>query len=228
MTGSSRCRAVLIDLDGTLVDTLSEMTAAANAMLSDAGLAAVSPAVVAGAVGEGAANLVERLVGADRADRCLSVYLGHYRSLNGTTATLYPNVVEGLAAMRTLHLSIACVTNKPRELVGPLLAHLGIATYFDVVIGGGDTSDRKPEPGPLIAACRLLGVAPEASVMIGDSINDALAANAAGAVSLTVPYGYPGSAGDEGRADVLLARGITQAVVADLVDAARWIAASGA
>lgn len=216
--------AVLIDLDGTLVDTLGEIAAAANAMLADAGRPAVAPGSVADAVGEGAATLVERLLGPGSAERWLPVYLAHYRRINATTATLYPHVVEGLAAMRSAGLKVACVTNKPRELVGPLLAHHDIAAAFDATIGGGDTADKKPKPAPLFAACERLGVAPARAVMIGDSINDARAARAAAMPSLTVPYGYPGAGGLDDGADRLLARGLTDAVVSDLVAAARWIA----
>jgi len=227
MTGrNGAVRAVLIDLDGTLVDTVSEMTSAVNAMLADAGRPRVEDRVVAEAVGEGASILVERLMGAGSIARWLPVYLQHYRVRNGTTATLYPNVKEGLAAMHEQGLLVACVTNKPRALVGPLLESLGVAASFDAVVGGGDTAEQKPKPAPLIAACERLRVDVRESAMVGDSINDALAANAAGAISLTVPYGYPGSAGDAGRADALLARGLTRAVVEDLVDAARWIKAS--
>jgi phosphoglycolate phosphatase len=216
-------RAALIDLDGTLVDTLGEITQAANAMLADAGRPPVDADVINETVGEGAAMLVDHLLGAGSAHRWLPVYVAHYRVVNGTTAVLYPNVVEGLAAMRATGLSIACVTNKPRELVGPLLDHLGIASSFDASIGGGDTIEKKPKPAPLVAACERMGVDVRDSVMIGDSINDAKAALAAGAISLTVPYGYPGSGGAADRPVALLARGLTIAIVDDLLAAARWI-----
>ena len=188
------CRAVLIDLDGTLVDTLGEIAAAVNAMLVEAGRPVVTDRAVAEAVGEGASVLVAHLLGGDQVERWLPVYLEHYRSINGTIATLYPNVLAGLDAMRDAGLSIACVTNKPRELVEPLLEALHIAGRFDAFIGGGDTVDKKPLPAPLLLACKRLGVVPARTVMIGDSKNDALAAVAAGIVSLTVPYGYPGRA----------------------------------
>ena len=216
-------RAVLIDLDGTLVDTLSEIAAAANAMLVDAGRPTVSAPSVAATVGEGAATLVARLLGPDAVERWLPVYLDHYQRLNGSTATLYPNAVEGLAAMRAAGLAVACVTNKPRELVGPLFAALDIAARFDCFVGGGDTVQKKPHPAPLLFACERLDVEPRDCVMIGDSINDARAASAAGAVSLTVPYGYPGFGGDADRAEGLLERGITCAIVPDLLAAVGWI-----
>ena len=218
-----RYRGVLIDLDGTLVDTLGEIAAAANAMLVDAGRPRISERAVADAVGEGAAVLVSCLMGPDEGARWLPVYLARYREINGTTATLYPNVRQGLEAMRAAGLAVACVTNKPSELVAPLLDRLGIAAHFDALVGGGDTVEKKPHPAPLLAACERLNVAPDACVMIGDSENDALAARAAGIVSLTVPYGYPGASGDAGSAKALLERGVTDAVVVDLLAAAGWI-----
>jgi phosphoglycolate phosphatase len=219
----SRYRAVLIDLDGTLVDTLPEMTAAANAMLADAGRAPVTSRAVAEAVGEGAATLVARLIGDDEAARWLPTYLDHYRAVNGTMAVLYPNAREGLDAMRDVGLKVACVTNKPRELIAPLFAALGIADRFDLLIGAGDTERKKPHPDALLLACKRFDVEPVDAVMIGDSKNDALAAQAAGIVSLTVPYGYPGSSGIEDGPAGLLERGITRAIVADLLAAFHWI-----
>ena len=216
-------RAVLIDLDGTLVDTLPEMTAAANAMLADAGRPSVPAQAVAEAVGEGAGTLVARLIGDDEAERWLPVYLAHYRAVNGTMAVLYPHVLEGLGAMRDAGFRIACVTNKPRELIAPLFEALGIADRFDTLVGGGDTERKKPHPEALLLACSRFAVAPVDTVMIGDSKNDALAARAADVVSLTVPYGYPGSSGVEDRPAGLFERGITHAIVADLLAASRWM-----
>ncbi len=216
-------RAVLIDLDGTLVDTLSEIQAAANAMLADAGRPPVDERTAAESVGEGAANLVGRMMGLDGVAAWLPTYMEHYRAANGSTAALYPNAVEGLDAFRAAGLFVACVTNKPRELVGPLFDHLGITARFDCIVGGGDTVDRKPLPAPLLLACERMAVEPQSCVMIGDSRNDAVAASAAGMFSLTVPYGYPGSGGDADRAERLLERGVTCAIVPDLLAAARWI-----
>ena len=223
-----RFEAVLIDLDGTLVDTLSEIAASANAMLRDAGREPVSDRAISEAVGEGAANLVAHFVGRDAVAHWLPIYMAHYRGFNGTTGTIYPNATAGLEAMRAAGLRVACVTNKPRELVPPLFEHLGILDRFDCIVGGGDTVDKKPLPAPLFFACERLGVDPAACVMIGDSKNDALAASAAGMISLTVPYGYPGFGGDEDRAEALLERGITHAIVPDLLAAAAWLAAATA
>ncbi|MEO8937153.1 MAG: HAD-IA family hydrolase, partial [Burkholderiaceae bacterium] len=220
MTKLTTYRAALIDLDGTLVDTVSEIAAAANAMLADAGLPPISEHTASESVGEGSGALVASLVGPTGLDRWLPVYMAHYRRSNGTAATVYPQVREGLAAMREAGLAVACVTNKPRELVGPLFEKLGIADLFDCIVGGGDTDMKKPHPAPLLFACKAMGVAPGECVMIGDSKNDALAAAAAGATSLTVPYGYPGFGGAADDAAALLERGDTYAIVPDLLAAA--------
>ena len=223
MNAPGRRRAVLIDLDGTLVDTLAEITDAVNAMLSEAGRPPVTQKVIDEAVGEGAVALIEGLIGRESAAKWMPVYLEHYRRLNGSRATLYPNAREGLEAMRDAGFAIACVTNKPRELVPPLFEALGIAGYFDCIVGGGDTVLKKPHPDPLLLACERLGAEARDCVMIGDSKNDAISASAASIVSLTVPYGYPGSSGDQDRAPALLERGVTCAIVPDLLAAAQWI-----
>lgn len=216
--------AALIDLDGTLVDTLDEICAAANAMLREAGRAAITREEAAAAIGRGAHALVERVLGADQVERWLPVYMHHYRLHNASSATLYPGVREGLEQMGAAGLMLACVTNKPRELVVQLLERLAIAEFFTAIVGGGDTRANKPDPEPLHLACARLGVAPQNAVMIGDSENDARAARAAGSVSLTVPYGYPGAAGEAAGAEALLRAGMTCAIVESLADAARWIA----
>ena len=218
-------RAALIDLDGTLVDTLDEIRAAANAMFREAGRAEITREAAAAAIGRGARAFVERFLGSDEAERWLPAYMHHYRLHNGTSAALYPGVREGVELMRTAGLGLACVTNKPRELVVQLLEKLALAEFFTVIVAGGDTRANKPDPEPLHLACARLGVAPENAVMIGDSENDALAARAAGSVSLTVPYGYPGAAGEAADADALLRAGTTYAIVESLVAAAHWIAA---
>lgn len=217
-------RAVLVDLDGTLIDTLGEITAAVNAMLQEAGRPPADARTVSEAIGEGATTLVTRLLGADLVARWFPVYMDHYRAHNGSTATLYPNAREGLARMRADGLKLACVTNKPAELVAPLLERLDVLDAFDLVLGATEGVRKKPAPDALLLAAERLDVAATACVMIGDSKNDALAAQAAGMRTLTVPYGYPGTAGEEGLPETLLARGITCAIVPDLLAAADWIA----
>jgi len=216
-------RAALIDLDGTLFDTVDDITAAANAMLADAGRAPLGRELVAAYVGKGAANFVGRALAvppamqadADQIERWLPVFLAHYHACNGRCAQIYPGVVDGLHALRALGLKLAVVTNKPRSLTLQLLDQFALADLFDIAVAGGDTEKRKPDPEPLLHACKLLGVNAHEAVMIGDSINDVQAARAAGCRALVLPYGY-----NEGAPVQTLA---SDGIVATLLEAADYI-----
>jgi phosphoglycolate phosphatase len=190
--------AVLIDLDGTLLDTAPDLAEAVNRMLSDLGRAPVTLDRVATCVGKGAEVLVHRiLTGAldGRAEPtvfepALRSFLHHYHHTNGRSATVYPGVREGLRAMREAGLALACVTNKPQAYAEPLLERTGLADSFAFVQGGDVLPRRKPDPAPLLHAAARLGSPPALTVAIGDSLNDAQAARAAGMTVFAVPYGY--------------------------------------
>lgn len=189
-------RAVLIDLDGTLVDSVQDLTAAANAMLADFGRAPLAVDTVRTYVGRGIANLVQRCFAEDTpADGALASFRRHYAQVNGQQAQVYPGVVAGLQAMRAMGLPLACVTNKATAFVPPLLAATGLAEFFSVLVCGDSVARVKPDPLPLLHACEQLGVAAQDVVMIGDSLNDVHAARAAGCPVICLPYGY-----SEGRA----------------------------
>jgi phosphoglycolate phosphatase len=197
-----RARAVLIDLDGTLLDTIDDLAAAANAMLVELGFEARPAAEMRRFVGKGAESLVQRAltgsldapIDAQRLAEAVPVFRRHYARENGVNARCYPGVVEGLAAMRANGLGLACVTNKPIAFTLPLLERTGLSPWFDVVVGGDSLPRKKPDPAQLLHACEGFGVAPSEAVMIGDSMNDALAARAAGIPVFVLPYGY-----NEGR-----------------------------
>lgn len=193
-----RARAVILDLDGTLLDTAADLAAAVNAMLADAGRPRLPVDRVAAYVGKGAAVLVHRALTDDPEGRApdaefepaYRAFLEHYRVENGRSAVPYPGVLEGLEAMRARGLRLAIVTNKPQAFIAPLLAQCGIAQFFDLVVGGDTLARRKPDPLPMLHVCEVFGLAPAQVVAIGDSVNDALAARAAGMPVLAVPYGY--------------------------------------
>lgn len=193
-----RARAVILDLDGTLLDTAADLAAAVNAMLADAGRAPLPVERVAAYVGKGAAVLVHRALTGDPEGRApeaafepaYRAFLEHYRVENGRHAALYPGVLAGLEAMRAKGLRLAVVTNKPQAFIGPLLEQCGIAHYFELVVGGDSLARRKPDPLPMLHVCESFGLEPAQVVAIGDSLNDALAARAAGMPVLAVPYGY--------------------------------------
>lgn len=188
---SFRVRAVLIDLDGTLVDSVQDLAAAANAMLAEHGRAALAVDTVRSYVGRGIANLVQRCFGGEPApEGALASFRRHYRQTNGRQAHVYPGVIEGLQAMRALGLPLACVTNKAEAFVPPLLDAMGLAGFFDLLVCGDTVPRVKPDPLPLLYACERFAVAPQEALMIGDSLNDVRAARAAGCPVVCVPYGY--------------------------------------
>jgi phosphoglycolate phosphatase len=195
-------RAAIIDLDGTLLDTATDLAAAVNGMLLALGRAALPVSQVATYVGKGIEVLVHRALTLSLDGRvpeeqfapAIQAFNEHYRRENGRHASAFPGVVDGLEAMRRAGLKLAVVTNKPVDFTVPLLDATGLARHFDLVVGGDTVARKKPDPLPMLHVCARFGVAPEQVVAIGDSLNDALAARAAGMAVLAVPYGY-----NEGR-----------------------------
>lgn len=222
-----RFDAALVDLDGTLMDTAPDLAAAANAMRAELGLAPLAQARIEAFVGKGTDKLVHRALTDDpdgraaQADfeRGRAAFYAHYHETNGKRARVFERVPQALAALRAAGLRLACVTNKPREFTLPLLRQTGLAPCFGAVVAGDDAPHKKPHPAPLLAACAQLGVLPERAVMIGDSLNDAQAAEAAGCRALLVETGY--NEGQPVRA--LAARPGVDAIVPTLFDAAALI-----
>lgn len=193
--------AAIVDLDGTLVDTLGDFVAALNGMLADLSLPPVTAGVVEPMVGKGSEHLIRSvldhvLAPTERA-RAEALYKGawaryqhHYLRVNGQHSAVYPGAVEGLQALRSLGLRLACLTNKPTDFAKPLLAAKGLDGFFEVVFGGDAFARKKPDPLPLLKTCEHLGTTPARTLMIGDSSNDARAARAAGCLVVLVSYGY--------------------------------------
>ncbi len=198
-------QAALIDLDGTLVDTLGDFTVAINAMLADLQLPAVTRQVVEHAVGKGSAHLIDTVLKvaltlSDTAQAAIDLvalnqlgwqhYQRHYRAINGQHAPVYPGALEGLRQLQAHGLKLACVTNKPTEFAVVLLQAKALDGFFSHVFGGDSFPEKKPHPMPLLKACEALGSLPTRSLMVGDSRNDAQAARAAGCPVVLVTYGY--------------------------------------
>ncbi|MGH6623098.1 MAG: phosphoglycolate phosphatase [Burkholderiaceae bacterium] len=191
-------RAILIDLDGTLVETVPDLAAAVNGMRGDAGLPDLPISAVAAYVGKGATVLVQRaLTGSmdgalspDQLTRGLESFRRHYTEHNGRQSFAFEGTARALRSWRAAGLKLACVTNKPNEFTHALLEKLGLHDLFDVIVGGDDPQQKKPHPEPLLLACRKLGVAPADAVVVGDSINDLEAGRAAGCRVILVETGY--------------------------------------
>lgn len=196
--GAAASRAAIIDLDGTMLHTVPDFELALNGMRADYGLAPITQAIIEPMVGKGSERLIRDVLaldyGPDRIDavftEAMASYQRHYLAINGQRSTLYPQVLEGLAALKEQGLRLACVTNKPIAFATPLLDQKGLTPFFELVYGGDSLPRKKPDPLPLLQVCRDFGLAPAEVVAIGDSSNDAEAARAAGCFVLTVPYGY--------------------------------------
>ena len=188
-------QAAIVDLDGTMVDTVGDFEVALRLTLADLGWPAVQRDFIARTVGKGSEHLLQRTlaeVGAPAAlyQRAWERYQHHYLQVNGQHSDVFPGVIEGLQALRARGLRLACLTNKPTSFARPLLQAKGLSPFFEQAFGGDAFERKKPDPLPLIETCKALGAAPAATLMIGDSSNDAAAARAAGCPVVLVAYGY--------------------------------------
>jgi phosphoglycolate phosphatase len=202
--------AVIVDLDGTMVDTLGDFEVALNRTMADLGLPGVDRAAVERTVGKGSEHLIRSLlaeqlrhpevIGCGQACPALSVdalyerawrqYQHHYRRINGQFADVFPGVLDGLQGLRTAGLRLACLTNKPLAFAQGLLQAKGLEGFFEQVFGGDSFERKKPDPLPLLKTCEALGTLPGQTLMVGDSQNDGIAARAAGCPVALVTYGY--------------------------------------
>jgi len=201
MSWRRQLRAAILDLDGTLVDTLGDFMAVLGRTLADLGLSPVGRDFVARTIGQGTEHLLrsvlQEVMGGEDAARLDAVfpqamarYTAHYPLINGRHAEVFPGVVEGLVRLRQHGLPLACLTNKPTAFAEQLLIAKGLRGHFAQVFGGDAFERKKPDPLPLLRTCAALGTPPEATLMVGDSRNDAQAARAAGCPVVLVTYGY--------------------------------------
>jgi phosphoglycolate phosphatase len=206
----TQLQAVIVDLDGTMVDTLGDFEVALNRMLGDLDLPSLKRALVERTVGKGSEHLIRSVLAHQLAlpqvqslanvcdarsvenlyEAAWQRYQHHYLAINGEFAAVYPGVVEGLQKMRDGGLQLACLTNKPMSFAKPLLKAKGLDSFFAHVFGGDSFERKKPDPLPLLKTCEALGVPPSQALMVGDSSNDAQAARAAGCPVVLVRYGY--------------------------------------
>jgi phosphoglycolate phosphatase len=223
MISRFRARAVLIDLDGTLVDSLPDIACAINSMRVELGLSTLPLKQIASYVGKGVDVLVHRaLTGTidDQAppedfQRGKQSFDRHYSQVNGNESRVYPGVQQALQELQGKGMPLACVTNKPRAFTLQLLERMNLRTAFATIVSGDDTQQKKPDGEPVRHACRLLGVAPADAAVIGDSENDVLSARAAGCRVIVVETGY-----NEGKS---LPDLDADAIVPTLLHAARLI-----
>ena len=218
--------AVLLDLDGTMMDTIPDFTVAVNAMLADLKFAAISQAEIVTYIGKGSDNLIRRVLTSVQGGQAPSdelfkqakvSYTANYHRINGDQAIIFDGVRPGLDRLQAMGLRMAVVTNKNAEFAVPLLERTGLAKYMQAIVCGDTLAERKPHPAPMLHACKLLKSSPDRTVAVGDSVNDALSARAAGCTFLVVPYGY-----NEGKSVHSLD---VDAIVDSIEHAATWVAA---
>ena len=189
---------VLIDVDGTLVDSVPDLHFCVDEMMQTMGLPQRGEAAVRTWVGNGVEMLVKRALANDLSGACdpdqlakaLPIFEALYAENTSKRSCLYPGVIEGFDWLQAQGLRIGCVTNKAARFTEPLLADLGIAPRFELIISGDTLPVKKPDPGPLLHAAKQMNVEPQDALMIGDSISDVKAARAAGFRILCMSYGY--------------------------------------
>jgi phosphoglycolate phosphatase len=204
----SNIDAVIVDLDGTMVNTMGDFRVALNAMLADLpppySSQQVEQATVERLVGKGSEHLIKSILALfGRASqhnendvveklypKAWESYQRHYARVNGQFSELYPGVLRGLQQLTERGLRLACLTNKPTSFAQTLLAEKGLDRFFEMTFGGDSFERKKPDPLPLIKTCEALGTRAERTLMVGDSSNDAQAARAAGCPVVLVTYGY--------------------------------------
>ena len=190
-----RLRAAIVDLDGTMVDTVGDFEVVLRLTLADLGWPAVGRDFISRTVGKGSEYLLQRTLAevgapAELYQRAWALYQQHYLVINGEHSTVFPGVADGLAALRASGLRLACLTNKPNAFARPLLALKGLDGHFAHAFGGDAFARKKPDPLPLLETCKALGTDPAQTLMVGDSRNDCEAARAAGCPVVLVTYGY--------------------------------------
>jgi len=192
----------MIDLDGTLLDTAKDLAEAANMMLRELGRSELPLEIIQSYIGKGIQRLVKRTLSGsldgepdpELFNRAMPVYERDYATTLCNNTRPYPDVVEGLAALQKSGFALACITNKAEVFTLPLLRATGLLGYFEIVLSGDSLPRKKPDPMPLLHACKHFGIQTHEMLLIGDSLNDAQAARAAGCHVFCVPYGY-----NEGR-----------------------------
>ena len=187
--------AAIVDLDGTLVDTIGDFDAALNLTHAELGLPPIGRDAIVRMVGKGSGHLVRSAllhVGADAAlyDQAVVRYQANYAVVNGQHAEVYPGAKEGLRALAESGVRLVCLTNKPTAFAKALLKAKGLSNFFESVWGGDLFERNKPDPLPMVKTCEALVTAPRSTLVIGDSSNDARAARAAGCPVILVTYGY--------------------------------------
>lgn len=193
-----RPEMVLIDVDGTLVDSVPDLAFCVDEMLKQLDMPTRGEASVRHWVGNGVERLVKRgLINELNGEpdevlynKALPIFRALYAKNTSVRSCLYEGVPEAMEFLKSTGVKIGCVTNKASEFTLPILKDLGISDYFETILCGDQVERKKPDPQPLLMSAEKLGVSPKASMMLGDSMSDVKAARAAGFSIICMSYGY--------------------------------------
>jgi phosphoglycolate phosphatase len=187
-------RALIFDLDGTLIDSKRDLIHSVNAMLGEMGRARLDEETISGYIGHGAPLLVSRALGStakeDELRRALQFFLAYYEEHKMDSTCAYPGIPDALAALSRKKVPMAVLTNKPVKISVRILESLGLASYFRVIYGGNSFETKKPDP---FAANKILtefGAQPRETMIVGDSEVDVQTARNAGTIAAAVNYGF--------------------------------------
>jgi phosphoglycolate phosphatase len=190
----SKVKALIFDLDGTLIDSERDLVDATNAMLREFGRPALPPATISSYIGHGAAKLCASALGpvatAEQQAEALQIFLRHYEAHKLDYTRAYPGVPEALQSFSQANIPMAVLTNKPAQMSVQILEGLGIARYFSVVYGGDSFAAKKPDPTGVHKILEQFEVAPSNTFFIGDSEVDVQTARNAGTIAVTVNHGF--------------------------------------
>ncbi len=190
----SNVRALIFDLDGTLIDSERDLVDATNAMLRELGRPEKPPATISSYIGHGAAKLCASALGADATAQqqaeALQIFLRHYEAHKLVYTRAYPGVAEALEGFSQANIPMAVLTNKPTQISIQILEGLGIARYFSVVYGGDSFAAKKPDPAGVHKILEQFKVSPSNTLFIGDSEVDVQTARNAGTIAVTVNHGF--------------------------------------
>lgn len=189
---------IIFDLDGTLIDSVPDLTAATDATMRELGYPERGEAAVRNWVGNGIVKLAERAITNDlngvvdeaSLEQAMPVFKKHYHAVNGKNSLPYPTVVDTLTELKARGFRLACVTNKAEAFTLQLLESLKLIEFFEIITSGDNLPEKKPHPMPLQHNMKTLGFDKHNSLMIGDSRSDVKAARAAGIPVIAVSYGY--------------------------------------
>ena len=191
-------KLIMIDVDGTLVDSVPDLTYCVDEMMKQLGKEPCGETKVREWVGNGVPKLVERALtgelesvpNSDDFEKAYPIFLELYADNTAKKSCLYDGVREGLDYMKDRGYLLGCVTNKAEQFTLPLLKALGIFNDFAIIISGDTLAKKKPDPMPLLHSAEHFGINPKDCLMLGDSVSDVKASRAAGFEIICMSYGY--------------------------------------